>query len=88
MSSMKRKYERAIIRHQCYKRDGNVKGFRAEWREYDNSKTALRIEHTNANGGSTAVRIKPKHTKSINRTKAVKQFISNARKKDMTAVKI
>ena len=88
MSSMKRKYERAIIRHQCYKRDGNLKGFRAEWEEYNYSNASERTEHVNDNGTSTTVRTKPKRRNMVNRTKAVKQLLTNTRKKDMTAVKI
>lgn len=84
MSSMKRKYVRAIIRHQCYKRDGNIKGFAAEWREYQGA----RAEQANDDGTSTAVRIKPKRRRMADRAKAVKQLLAPTKKKDMTAVKI
>lgn len=31
MASMQRKLARGIVRNECYKRDGNIKAFRAEW---------------------------------------------------------
>lgn len=84
MSSMRRKYTRAIIRQQCYKRDGNIKGFAAEWREYQGA----RAEQANGDGTSTAVRIKPKRKRMVDRAKVAKQLLAPAKKKDMTAVKI
>ena len=31
MASMQRKLTRGIIRQKCYKRDGNIKAFKADW---------------------------------------------------------
>ena len=54
-----RKYERAIIRHRCIKRDGNANAFQKEWKKYHDAKVKARIEQDEKDDKVTAVRTKP-----------------------------
>lgn len=85
-----RKYERAIIKARCIKRDGNAKGFPAEWKKYHDAKVKARTEQQSKDGKVTAVRTKPT-TKSKQRhydngkvmlrhMRAMKQMFANMRK--------
>ena len=58
-----RKYERAIIRHRCIKRDGNAKAFPKEWKKYHDSKVKARVEQVQKDGRVTAIRTKPNMSK-------------------------
>ena len=85
-----RKYERAIIKARCIKRDGNAKNFSAEWKKYHDAKVKARIEQQSQDGKVTAVRTKPTAKKSqhrydngktmIRHMRAMKQMLANIKK--------
>ena len=58
-----RKYERAIIRHNCIKRDGHARAFSDEWKKYHDAKVKSRIEQKQKDGNVTTIRTKPVSTK-------------------------
>ena len=85
-----RKYERAIIRHRCIKRDGNAKAFPEEWKKYHDAKIKTRIEQQYNDGSVTAVRTKPTTQKKqrhydngrvmLRHMRAMKEMFANIRK--------
>lgn len=83
-----RRYERAIVKARCIKRDGNAKNFPEEWKKYHDAKINARIEQQQNDGKVTAVRNKPKTKKThfdngkimLNRMRAMKQMIANMKK--------
>lgn len=84
-----RKYERAIIKARCIKRDGNAKSFPAEWKEYHDGKVKKRIEQQSKDGKVTAVRTKPNTQKKqhhydngkvmLRHMRAMKEMFANLR---------
>ena len=85
-----RKYERAIIKARCIKRDGNAKAFPEEWKKYHDAKVKTRIEQQSNDGKVTAVRTKPTNQKKkrhydngkvmIRSMRAMKEMFANIRK--------
>lgn len=73
-----RKYERAVIKARCIKRDGNAKNFSAEWKKYHDAKVKARIKQESKDGKTTVVRNKP-ITKNKNRHYGGKEILQRMR---------
>ena len=86
-----RKYERAIIKARCIKRDGNAKNFSTEWKKYHDAKVKARVEQQSKDGKVTAVRTKPIAQKKqrhyanskvmLKHMRNMKEMLSNIRKR-------
>ena len=66
-----RKYERAIIMHQCKKKYGTTECFHEEWDKYRNAKLKKRMEQADNAGITTSVRAKPTNKKRRNSSKNI-----------------
>lgn len=85
-----RKYERAIVKARCIKRDGNAKAFPEEWKKYHDAKVKTRVEQKSKDGKVTAVRNKPTTQKKQNHydngkvmlrhMRAMKEMLANMKK--------
>ena len=86
-----RKYERAVIKARCIKRDGNAKNFSEEWKKYHDAEVKARIEKQSNDGNVTAIRTKNTKTKNKHRhydngkvmlrhMRAMKQMFANLKK--------
>ena len=82
MASMQRKLARGIVRNECYKRDGNIKAFRAEWDKVHYQ----RREMSNENGSTISYlsrKGKKRDNKVViaNKAKAIKARLAKAIKR-------
>ena len=83
-----RKYERAIIRHRCIKRDGHARAFSEEWKTYHDAKVKARIEQDEKNGKVTTIKTKPTTKKThydngklwLKQLRNMKEMIANMKK--------
>ena len=85
-----RKYERAIVKARCIKRDGNTKAFSEEWKKYHDAKVKTRVEQKSNDGKVTAVRNKPTTQKKqrhydngkvmLRHMRAMKEMLANMKK--------
>lgn len=79
MASMQRKLARGIVRNECYKRDGNIKAFRAEW-----DKVHYQRRESVDENGNTISYVSRKGTKRdnkvviANKAKAIKAKLAKA----------
>lgn len=83
-----RKYERAIIRHRCIKRDGHANAFSEEWKKYHDAKVRARVEQAKKDGKVTTVLNKPVTKKDhhdngklwLRQLRNMKEYITNMKK--------